>query len=148
MQIEPIPIAAAPSTSNTAELYLHTVEELSRQLEQAMRAIVARSLPDLQESVSRQRMTCSQLLAMPRYLDPDCAFKVSSSDLGVDADLSARIAAAGDALQSLNKKYSALLGHTGDTMRLLARFLGGYGTPASAGLAASQANLSTWSCEG
>ncbi len=148
MQIEPIPIAAAPCSSYTAELYLHTVEELSRQLEQAMQAIVARSLPAFQESVGRQRMTCSQLLAMPRYLDPDRAFKVPSSDSGVDADLSARIAAAGDALQSLNRKYSALLGHTGDTMRLLARLLGGYHISASTGLTADQANRSTWSCEG
>ena len=147
MQIESIPIAA-PSSSHMAELYLHMVEELSRQLEQAMQAIVARSLPAFQESVSRQRMACSQLLAMPRYLDSDRASKGSSSDLGVDADLSVRIAAAGDALQTLNKRYSALLGHTGDTMRLLARLLGGYHGPASAGLAASQANLSTWSCKG
>ena len=148
MQLEPIPIAAAPTSSHKAELYLHTVEELSRQLEQAMQAIVNRSLPAFQESVSRQRMTCSQLLALPRYLGPDRAFKVPSSDSGVDADLSVRIAAAGDALQTLNKRYSALLGHTGDTMRLLARLLGGYHVPASAGLAANPANLSTWSCEG
>ncbi len=150
MQMEqiPIPIAAAPAGSHPAELYLHTVEELSQQVEQAMQAIVARSLPAFQESVGRQRRTCSQLLAMPRYLDPDCAFKMSSSDVGADADLSARIAAAGDALQSLNKRYSALLGHTGDTMRLLARLLGGYRIPASAALAANQASLSTWSCEG
>ncbi len=148
MQIEPIPIAAAPSSSHRAELYLDTVEELSRQLEQAMQAIVGRSLPAFQESVSRQRLTCSQLLAMPRYLDSDRAFKVSSSDSGIDADLNARIAAAGDALQTLNKRYSALLGHTGDTMKLLARLLGGYRIPASAGLAPNPANSSTWSCEG
>ena len=145
MQTEPTPIAAAPSSSHQAELYLYRVEELSRQLEQAMQAIVTRSLPAFQESVSQQRRTCSQLLALPRYLDRDRAFTVASSDSGVDADLSARIAAAGDALQTLNNRYSALLAHTGDTMRLLARLLSGYRTPASAGLAA---NLSTWSCEG
>ena len=147
MQTEPISIASAPSNSHTAELYLHTVEELSRQLEQAMQAIVARSLPAFQESVGQQRMTCSQLLALPRYLDPDRAFKGPNSDAGVDADLSARIAAAGDALQSLNKKYSALLGHTGDTMRLLARLLGGYYAPLATGSAAIPANQSTWSCK-
>ena len=148
MQTEPIPIAAAPSSSNTAEFYLHTVEELSRQLEQAMEAIVARSLPAFQESVGRQRMTCSQLLAMPKYLDTDRAFQGANSESGIDADLSARIAAAGDALQSLNKKYSALLGHTGDTMRLLARLLGGYNNPGSARVADHSAHRSTWSCEG
>ena len=148
MQIEPIPIAAAPSNSHQAELYLHTVEELSGQLEQAMEAIVARSLPAFQQSVSQQRMTCSQLLAMPRYLDADRAFTGSSLDSGVDADLSARIVAAGEALQTLNKRYSTLLGHTGDTIRLLARLLGGYGFPAAAGLAVDPANRSTWSCEG
>ena len=148
MQTEPTPTAAAPSNSQEAELYLHRVEELSGQLEQAMEAIVARSLPAFQQCVSRQRMTCSQLLALPRYLDVNCALTGFSSDLSVDADLRARITAAGDALQTLNKRYSALLGHTGDTMRLLARLLGGYRFPAAAGLAADSANLSTWSCEG
>ncbi len=147
MKTESVPIAAAPGNASQPELYLHTVEELSLQLEQAMQAIVTRSLPALQESVSRQRLTCSQLLALPRYLDRDRALEFENSDSGMDADLTARIAAAGHTLETLNKCYSALLGHTGDTMRLLARLLGGYGTPVSAGLAANLADRSTWSCE-
>ena len=147
MQTGTVPIAAVPNPSGGADLYLHTVEELNRQLEQAMEAIVARSLPAFEDCVSRQRAACSQLLALPRYLHPSSESATALPDSGVDPDLTARIAAAGVTLQSLNKRYSALLGHTGDTMRLLARLINGYRTPASAETAAGQAKVSTWSCE-
>lgn len=147
MQTERIPIAAPSDPLQGAELYLHTVEVLSGQLEQAMEAIVARSLPAFQDSVSRQRVTCSHLLALPRCLNPDRESQLSSSDSGVDADLTARITAAENALQTLNQRYAALLGHTGDTMKLLASLLGGYRTPASAASAAYPAKQSTWSCK-
>ena len=147
MQTETVPIAAVSNPSGGADLYLHTVEDLNRQLEEAMQAIVARSLPAFEDSVSRQRAACSQLLALPRYLDSSSELAAALPDLGLDADLTARIAAAGVTLQSLNQRYSALLGHTGDTMKLLARLLGGYRTSASAGRAVSQAKVSTWSCK-
>ena len=145
MQTEFTPISAAPGSSAEAELYLHTVEELSRQLEQAMDAVVARSLPAFQDSLCRQREACSQLLALPRYLEAESEWSAISHP-GVDVDLITRITAAGNALRTLNRRYSALLGHTGDTMKLLARLLGGYRTPAMP-IAAGQTNRSTWSCE-
>lgn len=145
MQTEVIPIRGAPDTLHGAELYLQTVEQLSQQLEQAMEAIVARSLPAFEDSVCQQRRTCSELFALPTYVDKGSEFRYANS--GVDADLEGRIHAAGHALQTLNKRYSALLVHTGDTMKLLARLLGGYRASTSAGSAADQVNLSTWSCE-
>ncbi len=111
-----------------------------------MDAVVARSLPAFQDSLCRQREACSQLIALPRYLEAEGEWTPTISQAGVDVDLMTRIAAAGITLQTLNRRYSALLGHTGDTMKLLARFLGGYRTPIMV-VAAGQANRSTWSCE-
>ncbi len=147
MQTELSSTSAAPRSSAEAELYLHTVEELSLHLEQAMKAIVARSLSAFQDSLCRQREACSQLLALPRYLDPGGDWASTLSHAGVDVDLIMRITAAGNTLQALNQRYSALLGHTGDTMKLLARLLGGYCPPAMTVTAAGQPNRSTWSCE-
>lgn len=145
MQTEVIPIRGASNTSHGGELYLHTVEQLSRQLEQAMEAIVARSLPAFEDSVSQQRRTCSELLALSPSFATGEEFGYAGA--GADAELTQRIHAAGHTLQTLNKRYSALLVHTGDTMQLLARLLGGYRASTSAGSAADPVNLSTWSCE-
>ena len=145
MQTQVIPIRGAPVDLHGAQLCLQTVEELSRQLEQAMEAIVARSLPTFEDSVCQQRRTCLELLPLSRYLDTGSEWDATSP--GMDADLAGRINAAAHALQTLNKRYSALLAHTGDTMKLLARLLGGYRASALTGSAAEQANLSTWSCE-
>ena len=147
METQPIATAAVPGMFPVTELYLHTMEELSLQLEQAMQAIVARSLSAFEENVSRQRRTCAQLLALPRYSGPDHDSGCANSESSVDADLTDRIAAAREALQTLNKRYSALLGHTGETMRLLARLRGGYDVSTMAGSVSFPAGRSTWSCE-
>jgi hypothetical protein len=134
-----------PPPRSPAEEYLASLQTLAGELDQAMGAIVTKSLPELEESVSRQKATCARIAEISggsttqRLQDPAAA-------VPLDEELAGRITAATATLLALNKRYSVLLQHSGDTVRLFAGLYRGYnGTLQQAN--AMRSNVNTWSCE-
>lgn len=126
-------------TREQAEAYLNTLETLAGELETATEAIIAGALPTLEESVSRQQAECSKLIAWTELVAARRAQQTSSDP--IDDALAERILAASNILLKLNRRYSALLKHSGDTLRVLtgvSRSYRGQGLPT---------NLHTWSCD-
>ncbi|ADW70900.1 hypothetical protein [Granulicella tundricola] len=122
-----------------AQEYLESIQALTHELDRAMEAIVSRELPAFEQSVSRQMSACVKLAELPKR----SARRVRdvSSEAAPDAELTGRIAAASVALVALNKRYSALLKHSGDTLRMFAGLFRSYTGTTQPGM------LSTWSCE-
>jgi hypothetical protein len=132
-------------THPDAEEYLIALQTLSQELDRAMSAIVARELPVFEESVTRQLAHCVRLAEIParsiarRKAQPD-------TSLPVDKDLASRINAAAGTLVTLNKRYAALLKHSGETMRLFAGLFRSYSDHSEQG-SGMRTNHHTWSCE-
>lgn len=126
-----------------AEKYLEHIEVLSGELSIAMEAIVSRQLAAFEMSVRRQGLICTTIGTLPGRPggrtpgSPDASCPAAR-------ELQDRIQKAADALNILNRRYSALLAHSGDTLKLFAGLFRTYTGPATA--AAHQTNISTWSC--
>ncbi len=128
-----------------AEEYLVCLQTLSQELDRAMSAIIAKELPVFEECVSRQLAHCVRLKEIPaRFMVRSQAQPHAVQ--AVDKDLASRIDAATAALVVLNKRYAALLKHSGDTMRLFAGLFRSYSDhpEQESGM---RTNHHTWSCE-
>ena len=118
--------------------YLEALQTLAQEIDRAMTAIVERALPQLEESVCRQLAICAKLSAAPGF--------APASTYPADTILEERIYAATANLVILNKNYSALIKHSGDTVRLFAGLFRSYTGPVQQG-SESRSNHHTWSCE-
>jgi hypothetical protein len=137
--------AAHLTMHQQAELYLDGLHALAEELNHAMSAIVARSLPDLEDSIGRQIASCARLAEHPgRPLRSQAPEPGRAARL--DGDLAARIQAATAHLASLNRRYAALVKHSSDTVRLFAGLFLPYAGNARQG-SQMRTHLHTWSCE-
>ena len=105
-----------------ALIYLEHLDALSAELRLAMQAVGANALTRFEESVSRQQDLCTRmgsLAQVPSGLhgrrDPG-----ETTELSQDSALTERIRQASESLQELNRRYAALLKHSGDSLRLFA----------------------------
>ncbi len=111
-------------TDGDARDYLMNLRCLSSELRRAMEAIISRELSTLQDSLHVQRFRCARLSDLRQSAK---VRRLLKSELdGSECDLSAEIRAATERLLALNQQYSALLSHSGETLRLLAGLYGGY----------------------
>jgi hypothetical protein len=111
-----------------------------------MGSIVDRKLSTLEGSVSRQVAICSQLAWLASR--PNNLFHTAADAPAGDEEdeLVRRISAATTTLINLNKRYSALLKLSGDTLELFAGLLRSY--TGNTNLAAMlSASYRTWSCQ-
>ncbi len=127
-----------------AEEYLEHIEVLSGELSIAMEAIVSRQLPAFEMSVHRQRLICATIGALPQRSGSRAAVSPEASR-PAEVELQDRIQEATQSLNILNRRYSALLAHSGDTLKLFAGLFRTYTGPALA--TAKQTSISTWSCK-
>lgn len=129
------PLLTAPQ----AQAYLKLIETFAGELEVAIGAIVAGTLPTLEESVARQQAECARLVAWTEMM---AVRKSQDTALApVDEQLADRILAASNILLKLNRRYSALLKHSGETLRLLSSLSRSYDGQRD------PSNLHTWSCD-
>src|SRR5580698_4611764 len=126
MQAEQMHSISGTLSQAEAQEYLETLESLARELDRAMQAIAARELPLLEDSVSRQRATCARLTELPKRSTARRLKSPETTSVPPDAELSSRIQTAAESLLVLNKSYSALLKHSGETVRLFAGLFRGY----------------------
>ncbi len=127
-------------TPTQATDYLTSLESLARELETATEAIIAGALPSLEESVARQQAECSRLIVWTELMAARRAHNIVPAE-AADAALLDRILTASSILLKLNRRYSALLKHSGDTLRLLSGLSRSYHGQMEASA------LRTFSCE-
>jgi hypothetical protein len=126
-----------------AAQYLEQLHGLAAELERGMDAIAKNALSDFEESITNQRSMADSLTELAKDLGLPAQGSLTDSLHG-DPEMAARIQAADRHLQALNKRYSALLRHSGrsvEQMLLLFKSLKGYYRQTSG------ANHQTWSCE-
>jgi hypothetical protein len=146
--------AAQPGTGrlsqHEAHEYLEALQTLTLEVDRAMDALATRALHSFEDSLARQRTSCSRLAEIAKLSGlrhaQGSAATTSAVDSPVDADLAERIKVASYTLNSLNKSYSALLRHSGDTFRQFAGLFQSYTGPMQQ-TSAPRVNVSTWSCE-
>ncbi|RXH57250.1 hypothetical protein [Granulicella sibirica] len=146
MQTEMIQHIVGPLSQVDAEEYLESLETLALELDRAMQAVAAKALPSFEDSLRAQRAVCAKLSEFPRRAAARRAQNDGADEPPVDAELAERIKTAATTLLLLNKSYSALLKHSGDTLRLFAGLFRSYSGPTQHA-ATVRVNHRTWSCE-
>jgi hypothetical protein len=117
--------AGAPDRNGNAAEYLQLLRSLAGEMERAMRAIAHNALPDLEESVATQQMMSARLLVLADELSAPlesspAEFSPAASPIKIDDDMMQQVRVAGDALQTLNRRYAALLQHSSRSVTLMA----------------------------
>jgi hypothetical protein len=146
MQAEQTHSISGNLSQTEAQEYLESLEDLARELDRAMQAIAARELSLLEDSVSRQRAACAHLVELPKRSKARRLKSPETVSVPPDAELNSRIQTAAESLLILNKRYSLLLKHSGETVRLFAGLFRSYAGHTHPG-AGTGPNLHTWSCE-
>jgi hypothetical protein len=126
--------------------YLANLQCLAGELETAMNCIARQELFPLQESIKVQQAACSRLAHIQRGRSAKLSADRALSTNCEDSDLSFQIEEAVASVLVLNKRYAALLRHSGETLRLFAGLFRSY-QGSTHSTSAVQANLQTWSCE-
>jgi len=138
-------------SEDEAQEYLTNLQCLSSELQRAMEAIVSQELPSLQDSLQLQRSTCARLSDLKQSVKVKQLLDSGQRKDGTDCDLSIEIKAATESLLTLNRQYSALLKHCGETLRLLIGLSRGYLYPGDRGLSpfalGTQTRSQGWHCE-
>lgn len=125
--------------------YLYVLRSLATELERAMQAIAHNSLLDLEESVANQQTLSSRLGEVVEEL---CIPLVSSPQpsRAVDCDQMREIRTASDALQTLNRRYAALLKHSSRSVALMASLFNSCKGQFQE-VSGSRLKQQTWSCQ-
>ena len=131
-------------SQDEAEECLDSLRALACQLDSAMDSIVKRQLPALKSGLHLQRVSCASLAAIRHRSNQRPERK--SETLMADHDLATEIKSATESLLVLNRRYAALLKHSGDTLQLLAGLYRSYRGSVQPGSPIS-GSLQTWSCE-
>ncbi len=126
-----------------AEEYLNHIEVLAGELNSAMDAMVAMELPAFERSVHRQRLICADIAALPHRAGSQPAAESAGIE-PADEQLRARLKDASRTLHLLNKQYSALLEHSGETLKVLSGLLRTYSPPTPSNR--FEPRVQTWSC--
>jgi hypothetical protein len=126
--------------------YLTSLHCLAGELEKAMNCIASQELSQLQQSIKVQQAACSRLAHLQRGKSIKLAGDAAVMTLCEDSDLSFQIQEAIGAVLLLNKRYAALLKHSGETLRLFAGLFRSYQGPTQP-TSGIQVSFQTWSCE-
>jgi hypothetical protein len=126
-----------------AAQYLEQLHGLAAELERGMDSIAANALADFEDSIANQQAIAACLTELVKDLVLPAQGSLTDSPHG-NPEMAAQIQAANRHLQVLNKRYSALLRHSGRSvaqMLSLFKSLDGYYRQTSGSC------RQTWSCE-
>ena len=99
--------------------YLQLLRLMAFELDRAMKAIVQNSLTALEDSVQNQQVFSDRLGELAEDLSRPASEQPLPSAPYPDSGLTDQISAASDALQNLNRRYSALLKHSSHSVALM-----------------------------
>jgi hypothetical protein len=126
--------------------YLQQMQELAREITASMDAIAANAIPQFQESVARQEMLCSSLVAMAGAVGKGFHSSEQSLPSGKGTEAELRIRAASKAIRELNLQYAALLRHSSRSIAVLTSLCRSYSGQFQEARG-PRLKRQTWSCE-
>jgi hypothetical protein len=112
-------VPAVQDRNGKAAEYLQLLRSLAGEMETAMQAIARNALPDIEESVAAQQSMSARLVELADELSAPLRSSPAASSIGIDEDLRRQILVSGDALQTLNRRYAALLQHSSRSVALM-----------------------------
>jgi len=128
------------------EEYLQLLRSMAFELERAMSAISVNSIQGLEDSLANQEAFSTRLVE----LADDLSGPVQKEPLAVrgsaDDDLLQRVRAASNELQSLNRRYSALLKYSSRSVAMMVSLFSSYEGQIQE-VSGPRLKLQTWSCQ-
>lgn len=135
-------VADAIIPETLAAEHLELLRALARELERAMSAMVANDIAEFEDSIAQQQTLSLRLIQLVGEqknsvsLDPDL----------IDVGLKQQMRAAAVALDSLNRRYAALLQYAGRSVAMMVSLLRSFQGELQEG-AGARAHHATWSCQ-
>lgn len=129
------------------EEYLQLLHSMAFEIERAMSAIAKNSIGALEESLANQEAFSTRLVELADDLGSPAEME-SPGGAAMGSDRAMRqIHAASDALQALNRRYSALLKLSSHSVALMVSLFSSYQGQMREDSGA-RLKLQTWSCQG
>jgi hypothetical protein len=125
--------------------YLELLHAMAREIDRSMQAIAQNSLPTLEDSIAAQQVLADRLRELANELSEATASNPTRSPRRQDEELVREIRSAADKLQSLNRRYSALLKLSSRSVALMVSLLNSYRGQIQEG-SGVRLKQQTWSC--
>ena len=126
--------------------YLQSLRSMTRELERAMQAIAGNALSDFEESIDKQQLLSARLAGLADDLCVPLETQPAIARVSIDDDMLRQIRAADDTLQSLNRRYAALLQHSSRSIALMASLFSSFQGQIQED-SGSRLKQQTWSCQ-
>jgi hypothetical protein len=111
--------SVAEDRRQAATEYLYLLRSLATELERAIQSIAGNRLADLEESIVNQQILSARLGDLVQELCAPLDGEVDRCKSPVSDDLRTEINAASNALQTLNRRYAALIHHSSRSLNLM-----------------------------
>jgi hypothetical protein len=127
------------------EEYLQLLHSMAFELERAMSAISQDSITALEESLANQEAFSTRLLELADDLNEDGRQDTRDHPIAGDESLTRQVKMAADTLQSLNRRYAALLKFSSHSVAMMVSLFSSYQGRLQED-PGSRLKLQTWSC--
>jgi hypothetical protein len=125
--------------------YLELLQAMAYEIDRSMQAIAQNSLPTLEDSIAIQQALADRLRELANDLSDAAPGNPAASPRQQDEELVRQIRSAADKLQSLNRRYSALLQLSSRSVALMVSLLSSYRGQIQEG-SGPRLKQQTWSC--
>jgi hypothetical protein len=126
--------------------YLQLLRLMAFELNRAMQAMVQNSLPGFEDSLANQQIFSDRLGELADDLCRPVKDRTFPPPPGTDSGMTEQIRAASDALQMLNRRYSALIKHSSHSVALMVSLFGSFQGQMQED-SGSRLKHHTWSCQ-
>jgi len=128
------------------EEYLQLLQSLACELERAIHAIGQNALAELEDSVSNQETMSARLVDLASVLNVSSVACPETSLVNPDDGLMLQIQVASAALQSLNRRYAALISHSSRSVAMMVSLFNSFRGNLEE-VPGARPVLQTWSCQ-
>jgi predicted O-linked N-acetylglucosamine transferase (SPINDLY family) len=136
----------AQNRNRKAAEYLQLLGVLATELEKAMHAIAHNALSELEESVANQHALSSKLTALVSEICVPLETEAAGSQTRLDESMMQQIRSASDSLETLNRRYAALLQHSSRCVAQMAALFNSARGQIKEG-SGPRVKYQTWSCQ-
>jgi UV DNA damage repair endonuclease len=118
--------AGVQDRESKAAEYLQALRSMTAELERAMQAIAHNALSDFEDSIDSQQVLGARLARLADELSVPLQAQAAIVQAPVEEYIMRQIKTAGDTLQQLNRRYSALLQHSSRCVALMTSFFSSF----------------------
>lgn len=137
---------SAQDRNGKLEEYLQLLHSMAFELERAMSAITKNSVKSLEESLANQEAFSARLLELADDLSERGQPDSQNDPIAEDEGLISEVKVAAGILQSLNRRYAALLKFSSHSVALMVSLFGSYQGRFQED-SGSRLKFHTWSCQ-